>query len=951
MILRKVVEQGKSLNLLNNSLYHACKYTKRIHELLILIRQTCPSINNSSDKLVAVTLKNKDKRVRFTKPVTSSGNTNIKTASSSNLVSNKPMLSSTGVNRTATVYHSKLNANSELICVKCNGCMLYDNHDLCVPNIINDVNAHAKSKSVKKTSKRKVWKPTGKVFTKIGYTWKPTGWTFTIVGNGCPLTRITTTIVMPFRKPFSLETDTPKPVVTLVYSRKPKKSKTTNPVANLRNVTISKVYYVEVLGHNLFFVGQLCDSNLEVAFRQHTCYIRNLEGVDLLTEARGNNLYTLSLRDMMASSLICFLLKASKTKSWLWHRRLSHLNFGTINHLARHGLVRGLPKLKFEKDHLCSACEMGKSKKKPYKPKSEDTNQEKLYLLHKDLCGLMLVASVNEKKYIIIIADDYSHFTWVKCLKSKDEAQDFIIKFLKMIQVRLKTHVRRIRTDNGTEFINQTLREYYDKVGISHETSVARSPCQNGVVERQNHTLIEDARTMLIYSKALLFLWAEAVATACYTQNRSTIHLRYDKTPYELLHEKLLDLSFFYVFGALCYLTNDNENFGKLQPKADIDFDELTAMPSEHSSSELELHEMTPATISSGLVPNPPPSTSLPSSTTVDQDARSPSNSQPTDKTQSPMITNDVKEENHELNVAHMKNDPFFGILILENDSESSSSDVIPIVVHTAAPNTKHNYKDALTQACWIEAMQEELNEFKRLKVWELVPFPDKVIVITLKWIYKESFAPVARLDAIRIFLAYAAHMNMIVYQMDVNSASLNAILRKEVYVSQSDGFVDQDNPNHVYKLKKALYGLKQAPCSWITDLQSPRGIFLNQSKYALESLKKYGMESSDPIDTPMVEKSKLDEDPQGKAVDPINYHGMVGTLMYLTSSRPDLKFIVCMCARYQAKPIEKHLHDVKRIFKYLRGTINMGLWYPKDSFIALTAYADADHMGCQDTR
>ncbi|GJZ81323.1 retrovirus-related pol polyprotein from transposon TNT 1-94 [Tanacetum coccineum] len=233
---------------------------------------------------------------------------------------------------------------------------------------------------------------------------------------------------------------------------------------------------------------------------------------------------------------------------------------------------------------------------------------------------------------------------------------------------------------------------------------------------------------------------------------------------------------------------------------------------------------------------------------------------------------------------------------------------------------------------------------------------------------------------------------------MDVKTAFLNGILREEVYVSQPDGFVDQDNPNHVYKLKKALYGLKQAPRAWYDLLskfllsqefskgtvdptlfirrqgkdlllfkmsmmgkisfflglqisQSPRGIFINQSKYALESLKKYGMESSDPVDTPMVEKSKLDEDTQGKAVDPTHYRGMIGTLMYLTASRPDLTFVVCMCARYQAKPTEKHLHAVKRIFKYLRGTVNRGLWYPKDSSIALTAYADADHAGCQDTR
>ncbi|GKE51027.1 putative ribonuclease H-like domain-containing protein [Tanacetum coccineum] len=452
-----------------------------------------------------------------------------------------------------------------------------------------------------------------------------------------------------------------------------------------------------------------------------------------------------------------------------------------------------------------------------------------------DLYRPMHVVRINGKKYIVVIVDDYSRFTWVKCLRLKDEAPNFIIKFQKMIQVRLKVLVRRIRIDNGTEFVNKNLREYYEKVGISYDTFVARSPQQNGVIERRNRTLIEAARTMLIYTKAPLFLWAEAVATACYTQNRSIIRVCHGKTPYELLHDKLHDLSFFHVFGALCYLTNDTENLGKLQPKADIDLDELTAMDSKHNSLEPTLHEMTPATISSGLVPNPHPSTPFvppsrtdwellfqplfdellnppssvdcpaleviapiaevaapepvvstdsPSSTTIDQDAPSSSNSQITPETQSPIISNDVEEENHELDVAHMNNDPFFGISFPVNDSEASfSSDVIPTIVHIAAPNSKHvtkwtkdhpldnnigelkrpvstrlqlhekalfcyydafftsvepkNYKDALTQAWWIEAMQEKLNEFERLEVWKLVPRLDKVMVITLKWIYK----------------------------------------------------------------------------------------------------------------------------------------------------------------------------------------------------------------------
>ncbi|GJY67906.1 retrovirus-related pol polyprotein from transposon TNT 1-94 [Tanacetum coccineum] len=439
------------------------------------------------------------------------------------------------VNGSAVVQNLKKQDNSDSVCINRDDCMSSDN--LCVSKSMNDVKFHAKPK--KNKSKKDIWKPTGKVFTQIGYIWKPTGRTFTIVGNACPLTRITTTNEVPSRKPIALESESTKPVVKLVYSRKPRKNTNTESVSKtmvvqivlwyldsgcskhmtgdrsqltnfiskflgtvkfgndqvakimgygdyqIGNVTISRVYYVEGLGHNLFSVGQFCDSNLEVAFRQHTCFIRNLEGVDLLTGSRGDNLYTLSLGNMMASSPICLLSKASKTKSWLWHRRLSHLNFGAINHLARHGLVRGLPKLKFEKDHLCSACALGKSSKKPHKPKSEDTNQEKLYLLHMDLCGPMRVASVNGKKYILVIVDDYSRFTWVKCLRSKDEAPIFIINFLKMIQVRLKETVRRIRTDNGTEFVNQTLREYYEKVGISHETSVARSPQQNGVVERR----------------------------------------------------------------------------------------------------------------------------------------------------------------------------------------------------------------------------------------------------------------------------------------------------------------------------------------------------------------------------------------------------------------------------------------------------------------------------------
>ncbi|GJY55780.1 retrovirus-related pol polyprotein from transposon TNT 1-94, partial [Tanacetum coccineum] len=198
----------------------------------------------------------------------------------------------------------------------------------------------------------------------------------------------------------------------------------------------------------------------------------------------------------------------------------------------------GLPKLKHQKDHLCSTYALGKTKKHFHKPKAEDSIQEKLYLLHMDLCGSMRIQSINGKKYILVIVDDYSRFTW--------------------------------DTDNGTKFVNQTLKAYYEEDGISHQTSVARTPQQNGIFERQNRTLVEVSRTMLIFSKVLLFLWEEAVATACYTQNRSLIQKCHNKTPYELLHDRKPDLSYFRVFGELCYPTNDDEDLGKLKPKADI---------------------------------------------------------------------------------------------------------------------------------------------------------------------------------------------------------------------------------------------------------------------------------------------------------------------------------------------------------------------------------------------
>nr|GEU94793.1 hypothetical protein [Tanacetum cinerariifolium] len=689
------------------------------------------------------------------------------------------------------------------------------------------------------------------------------------LGNVCPLTRIVTTTIVPPRDPIPIVNNTDKPVVTLVYSKKTKASNKKVPVCHstiFKSLVANKLEPNNSWGSSSSNVpsplidcrlsklsfGKFYDSDLEVAFRQHTCFIRNLDGVDLLTSSRGNNLYTLSLQDMMASSPICLL--------------------------------------------------------------------------------------------------------------SKDETPDFIIKFLKMIQVRLKVPIRRIRTDNGTEFVNQMLRDYYEEVGISHETSVARSPQQNRVVERRNRTLIEAAHTIENLGKL---------------QPKADIRIFIGYAPTKKA---------FRIY---------NRRTRRIMETIHVDFDELTTMASEQISSGPALNEMTPGTISSGLVQksspstsylpplrndwdllfqpmfdellNPPPSvdhqaaeviapiadvippvhadsTGSPSSTTVDQDAPSPSKSHSTTEIQFLVVPQDVEDENLDMEVAHIGNDPLFGVPIQEATSSQSSSTASPhsivqtnhLIPHHNSKWTKDHplnniigqlfravstrlqlheqalfcyydafltsmepktYKEALTQSCWIKAMQEELNEFERLELWELVPRPDKVMGID----FEESFASVARLDAIQIFLAYAVHKNMVVYQMDVKITFLNGNLREEVYVTQPDGFVDQDNPNHVYKLKKALYGLKQAPHAWYDMLSSfllsrdfSKGsvdptLFIRRNgndllmvqiyvddiifaASALELFKKYGFESCDPVDTLMVEKFKLDEDREGKDVDPSHY-------------------------------------------------------------------------------
>nr|GEY11207.1 putative ribonuclease H-like domain-containing protein [Tanacetum cinerariifolium] len=624
-----------------------------------------------------------------------------------NVSSNMDTVSSTGLVHTARTRRPQPKGNtrnarvlsaSKSSEVKKSQCLVTANHDACLTPFVNVLNPRANKLydnvplSVNQMRHRtQVWKPkqvgskerlaSKPRLPRLSLKWSPSGRSFDQKGKFVA----------------SKGTNFPND----------DKACTSNPQEPMRKrfpnstVFLGRVYFVEGLGHNLFSVGQFCDADLEVAFRRNTCFIRDLDGVDLLKGNHSTNLYTINLYDMASTSPICLMARETPTKSWLWHQRLSHLNFDTINDLAKNDLVSGLPKFKYAKEHLCPSCEQGKSKRASHPPKLVLNSKQRLHLLHMDLCGPMRVAMVNE----------------------------VIKNILKKIYVRLQAPVIIVHTNNRTEFKNHVLKEYFDSVGITHETSAAKTPQKNGVVERRNRMLVEAARTMLIFSHAPLFLWAEAIATA-----------------------------------ALCYPKNDREDIGKLGAKGDIGF---FIRYSANSVAYRQQRNLTPS----------------PTASAAD----------------------------------NVPNAGFEGELFVNPFGTPS-----------------------------IE-----------LDVWELVPSPDGIKPLTLKWLFKnkhdeenaiirnktrlvvrgyrkkegidfeESFAPVARMEAIRIFLTYAAHKGFTI---------------------------------------------------------------------------------------------------------------------------PNIVHATCVCARYQDHPTEKHLKEVKRIFRYLWGTVNMGLWYMKDSGFELTGFSDADYAGCKDT-
>ncbi|CAM8948430.1 unnamed protein product [Rhodiola kirilowii] len=770
-----------------------------------------------------------------------------------------------------------------------------------------------------------------------------------------------------------------------------------------------------------------------------------------------------------------------------------------------------MPNVKGDIDVLCGECQIGKQTKASHSNTTQISTSRPLELIHMDLMGPMQVESCGGNKYVLVCVDDFTRFSWTRFLRDKSAAAPQFIELATLLQREREASGERlvsIRSDNGTEFKNATMTSYCTKHGIAHQFSSAITPQQNGVVERKNRTIQEMARVMIHAKKIPLKFWSEAMNTACHIINRVTIRTGTEMTCYELWKGKKPTVKYFHIFGSECYILNDREYRQKLDPKSDEGFflgyssnsrayrvfNKRTGTVMESINVKIkddvvDLIAPDDADDAAGTASgNVPPSHSTKIDLTGDvTTAIEPVETAPetvtlliqtvTDSTEGArlpdnVIGNSSSDEGEEVSTQEdraalqpsrriSRDHPISEIIGAPSDGIQTRGKRINyrgLAAYSCFLSSiePKNVKEALVDEYWVLAMQEELEEFARNDVWDLVPKPDGVNIIGTKWIFKnksdtsgnitrnkarlvaqgysqiegidfdETFAPVARLEAIRLLLALACHLKFRLFQMDVKSAFLNGLLHEEVFVSQPKGFEDPHHPAHVYRLKKALYGLKQAPRAWYERLtvflinhgyvrggvdktlfvkhtrsdfiiaqiyvddivfgsntqtmvdqfmeqmqkefkmsmvgemsyflglqvtQKKDGIFISQSKYAKTLIKKFDLAKASHKRTPAATHLKITKDDAGVNVDQTLYRSMIGSLLYLTASRPDISYAVGVCARYQSEPKESHLLQVKRIIKYVCGTVEFGIWYTNDTNPHLVGFCDADWAGNAEDR
>ncbi|GJX57791.1 putative ribonuclease H-like domain-containing protein [Tanacetum coccineum] len=597
--------------------------------------------------------------------------------------------------------------------------------------------------------------------------------------------------------------------------------------------------------------------------------------------------------------LTCLVAKATSEESMLWHRRLGHVNFKNINKLV--------------KENLASNIEPLRGQAKAFSPITKP-----LFMLHMDLFGPTFVSSLMHKKYCLVVTDDFSRFSWVFFLRTKDETSEILKNFIKEIENLVDKKVKIIRSDNGTEFKNHVMDEFCREKGIKREYSVARTPQQNGVAERKNRTLIEAARTMLADSKLPTTFWAEAVSTACYVQNRVLVVKPHNKTPYELFRGIKPAIGFMKPFGCHVTILNTLDKLGKFDGKSDEE-----NKPMLEGNGPKWLFDLDSLTQSMNYVPVVAGTFSNVSAGIEGVSEFSTSSQQDQDCIVMPIwkdasyfddasLKSVYDDQIHDQDGTHGFLNAVFRIMVIDGSTVN-----MPVRVNTGFEDPDH---------------------------------PDKVYKV-VKALYGLHQAPRAWYDTLATYLLSNGFQRGQIDQTLFIKSQKGHILLVQIYVDDIIfGSTKKELCDEFEKLMKDKFQMSSmGELTFFLGLQvqqRKKGIFISQDKYVHEILRKFNYSDVKSASTPTDLEKPLVQDGDADDVDEHLYRSMIGSLMYLTASRPDIMFAVCACARFQVSPKTSHLLAVKRIFRYLKGKPSLGLWYSKDSPLELVAYTDSDYAG-----
>lgn len=830
------------------------------------------------------------------------------------------------------------------------------------------------------------------------------------------------------------------------------------------------VYYIPNLCNNIISLGQMSETGSRVVLKGENLWVYDEKERLLMKIKRSpNRLYKIDIETKRVMSLLSKADEMSK----LWHVRLGHVNFQALHMMSKEQMVVGMPRIN-QQEKVCEGCLMSKQARKKFPNKASYEAGEMLELIHGDLCGPITPETTSGYRYFFLLVDDFSRYMWVYFLKTKDEALKVFKNFRTKVEKETEKRIKVFRSDRGGEFTSNDFKEYCEGAGIERHYTTPYTPQQNGVVERRNRTVVEMARSCLKEMNLPRKMWGEAIRHSIYILNRVPTRALTNMTPYEARYGRKPNLGYVRIFGCLAYMKTQGRSVQKLEDRSkkvvnlgkepgtkgyrlydpvdkrvwisrDVTFDETKTWHWDENDIERE-------------------------NFFVQFEEDETDDTQQEDDRQQHFNEGNVSRENSPVTPASPIT-PVTQIIPLNRDDYDDSTEprkvrLLKDVYEDAETRDElglmgvdepRNYKQAVKDDDWKWAMEREMESIQENETWELTKLPPGQKVIGLKWVYKlkkdangrvvkhkarlvakgysqeqgidydEVYAPVTRLETVRLLLALSAKNNWEVHHLDVKTAFLNGDLKEEVFVTQPEGFEKAGKEQYVYKLKKALYGLRQAPRAWYAKLnsyleelgftrcpyepavytrkendevliitvyvddllvtgsnavviekfktemnnkfqmsnlgklsyylgieveQNDGCIVLKQSGYARKILEKAGMLECNPTTYPMDPKLQITSDDKGEAVDATNFKSLVGGLRYLVHTRPDIAFSVGIVSRYMERPTKLHLEAVKRIMRYVKGTMHYGLVYSEDgrnNF--LNGFSDSDLAGQLDDR